>query len=96
MRLKLRLARIDNLVGDIDPSTRAAFAYFVAQELDALEKTAEADKYWRRALVIPDHDALYGTLAGWKLAKRHGTSRPDDDVLDETDLWPLPPVKSSQ
>ena len=28
-----------------------------------------------------------------ELAKRLGKSRPNNDVLDETDLWPLPPAE---
>ena len=59
-------------------------------ELDALGKKDEAEKYWRRAIVTVDADVTAATLAGFELAKRHGTSRPDGDVLDEDDLWPAP------
>ena len=45
--------------------------------------------------MLPNRDVYYATLAGFELAKRHGTSRPDDDVLDEEDLWPRPQDKSS-
>jgi hypothetical protein len=62
-------------------------------ELDALGKKEEAEKYWRRCLVTPEADWGSTTLAGFELAKRHGTSRPDDDALDESDLWvPLTPA----
>jgi len=90
-----RLARIEELLQATDPSTRGAFAYYLGKELDDLGKKADADKYWRRSLVMPNYDLPSGTLAGFELAKRHGTSRPDDDVLDEEDLWPLPPVKNA-
>ena len=48
----------------------------------------EAEKYWRRSLVTSGRDITAATLAGFELAKRHGTSRPDGDALDEDDLWP--------
>ena len=85
-----RLERIDSLLCELDPTTRGAYAYYVGKELDRLGKTAEADRYWRRSLVIPGGDTPGATLSGWELAKRHSVSRPDDDALDETDLWPPP------
>ena len=39
-----RLARIDELLSDLDEATRGAFAYFVAQELDALGKDRRGRK----------------------------------------------------
>jgi tetratricopeptide (TPR) repeat protein len=83
-----RLADIEKLLVELAPNTRGAFAYFVAKELEFLGKEKEAEKYWRRALTIPASDPNYATLAGKELADRHGTSRTDDDALDESDLWP--------
>ncbi|MHB8972267.1 MAG: tetratricopeptide repeat protein [Pirellulaceae bacterium] len=90
-----RLARIDELLQAVEPTSRGAFAYCLGKELDDLGKKSEADKYWRRSLVVPRYDIPTSTLAGFELAKRHGTSRPDDDVLDEDDLWPQPQVKKT-
>ncbi|MHB8952871.1 MAG: tetratricopeptide repeat protein [Pirellulaceae bacterium] len=91
---KERLSRLDELLVAVDETTRSAFAYFLGKELHVLGKSSEADLYWRRALVLPNHDVACATLAGFELAKRHGTSRPEDDVLEEEDLWPLPAVKT--
>jgi hypothetical protein len=83
-----RLDNIDELLCRLKPRVRSQFAYFVGKELDALEKSAEAEIYWRRSIVSPLFDLHCATLAGHELAMRHGTSRPDDDELDEGDLWP--------
>jgi len=83
-----RLERIDQRLAKVDESTRSAFSYFVGSELHALGKLDAADKYWRRALVSPIYAPCCATLAGNALAQRHETSRPDEDVLDQSDLWP--------
>ena len=91
-----RLAQVDKLLSELDFSARSDFAYFVAQELATLGKTAEAEQYWRRSLVLPGRDPIYATLAGVELAKRHGTSRPDDDELGADDLWPPEPSDQAE
>ena len=88
-----RLGKIEQLLLEVDSGGRAIYACELGMELDALGKKAEAEKYWRRCLVTPEADWGSTTLAGFALAKRHGTSRPDDDALDATDLWvPLAPA----
>jgi len=83
-----RLKQIEELLVKVDDNARSAFSYFVGKELNAMGKWKEGDTYLRRALVLPFNEPRYATLAGNDLAERHGTSRPEDDVLDQTDLWP--------
>jgi len=84
-----KIGRIEKLLENYDKEvTRSAFAYFVGAELEALENQEEAEKYWRRAMNLPDRDRVYATLSGSKLAERYGTSRPDNRPLDVSDLWP--------
>jgi tetratricopeptide (TPR) repeat protein len=85
-----KLAKIEELLSVNVAGVRTGLATCLALELDALGKKDEAEKYWRRAIVTVDADVTAATLAGFELAKRHGTSRPDGDVLDEDDLWPAP------
>ncbi len=85
-----RLARIDKLTGKLAEVTRSAFAYVIGKELAMLGDMKRAETYWRRAVVTPGGDSCCSSLAGFELARLHGTSRPDDDVLDESDLWPAP------
>ena len=86
-----KLALIEeHLVNLNTNSSRSTYAYFFATELAALGLQEEAEKYWRHALVIPDHSQEYATLAGAQLSKIYETSRPDDDVLNVKDLWPQP------
>ena len=89
-----RLGRIDELLGKVEENTRSAYSYFVGMELDKLGKTEVADLYLRRSLITPAYDPIYATLAGKALAGRHGTSRPNDDALDDGDLWPQPEAQS--
>ena len=70
-----RLEKLEKLLSEIDATACAALSYFVGKELDALGKKDEAEKYWRRSLTIARHDTATATLAGFELAKRHGTSR---------------------
>lgn len=80
--------RIGELVRNVDEGvTRCAFAYLFANELERLGKSDEALLYWRRALVEPQREAYYSTLAGRILCDKLGTSRKTRDVLDEDDLW---------
>ncbi len=83
-----RLEKLDELLCDMDANTRTLYAYFVGRELAAAGNQEEAEKYWRRVITTADANTNCSTLAGMELTKRHGTSRPDDDVLDEGDLWP--------
>ena len=88
-----RLQEIDALLGDVDETTRSAFAYFIGRELEARGDTTQAERYWRRSIAMPHRDEHFATLAGCELAKRHGTSRADDDQLDQDDLWPAAAVQ---
>lgn len=83
-----RLEKLEELLCAMDSNIRTLYAYFVGRELAAAGKEKEAEKYWRRAITTANANTNCSTLAGMELAKRHGTSRPDDDVLDEEDLWP--------
>ena len=71
-----RLEKLEKLLSEIDATACDALSYFVGKELDALGKKDEAEKYWRRSLTIARYDTATATLAGFELAKRHGTSPP--------------------
>lgn len=80
--------RIGELIRQIESGlTRTAFAYFFANELERLGKSDAALLYWRRALVQPDREIYYSTLAGRALCNKLDTSRKTKDVLHEDDLW---------
>ncbi len=87
-----RLAKIDARLCAAGPEYYPEFAYFVGKALEDIGESAQAEKYWYRCVRIPDRNWVYTTLSGAELVKRHGTSRPDDDVLDEDDLWPPLPT----
>ena len=88
-----RLEELNTLLRSVDLNSRSVFAYAIGQELATLGQSEVAEEYWRRALITPNYNTYAATLAGMELARRHGTSRPDDDALDETDLWPKPEKK---
>lgn len=82
------LRKLEELLEEVPlESTRAAFAYFAANELDALGEKELAVKLWTKALRMPSGDFNYSTLAGHELSKLHGTSRPDGDELTQDDFW---------
>ncbi len=91
---KERLDRIDQLLFKLQPEGRSAFAHYLAVELFALGKKAKAEWYWRQILALSPRDDWSATLAGIELVKLHGTSRPDDDVFDPSDVWPRPGTDS--
>ena len=72
------------------PSTRCAFAYFLARQLEVNSQKRAADEYYRKALTMTAGEPNYYTLSGARLAEQRGTSRPTRDVLDEDNLWPQP------
>ena len=59
---------------------RGEFAHIVGQELQAIGRTGEAELYWRRT-GQSRRGVHYSTLAGWELAKRHITSRDEQEEL---------------
>src|SRR5262245_18177103 len=75
--------RLDNIdeaflkIDDIHRESAVAWCYLVGTELEALGNKKEAEKYWRRALVDPGRQQVLATLAGDKLVKLNGKSRPD-------------------
>lgn len=84
-----RMADIEaKLLAFHNSRSRTACCYFVATELSARGHEEEAVKYWRRALNPYDRDIDYATLAGFELATRYGTSRPEEDMLDKSTQWP--------
>jgi tetratricopeptide (TPR) repeat protein len=90
-----RLAKIDEAFLKIDDEHRSsavAWCYLIGTELESLGNKKEAEKYWRRALVDAGKQQVLATLAGDKLVKLHGKSRPDKDELTAADLWP--PLKT--
>ncbi len=91
-----RLAKIEKLLMEVDGFSRADYCGDLAMELNALGKKEDAERYLRQCLVNPDGNWAHTTLAGFELAMRHKTSRPDDDVLDESDLWPPLPAPADQ
>lgn len=84
-----RLTQLDQMLSGLTASEQSAFAYLLGRELDAIGKHTEAEKYWRHSLFCYGIDRRYATLAGMELAKRHGTSRADDDVPREGEGWLL-------
>jgi tetratricopeptide (TPR) repeat protein len=83
-----RLSKLEQQLRDLPERDRSVLAYFLGQELDRRSKGAEAELYWRHSLVTPGGHRHFRTLAGAELARRRGTSRPDEDVLNQEDLWP--------
>ncbi len=84
---KTRLDRIEQLLFELPLGSRCPFAHYLGVELLALGKKDEAEKYWRHVLTAAPRDDWAATLSGIELAKLHGTSRPDGDVLDGSDVW---------
>jgi tetratricopeptide (TPR) repeat protein len=90
-----RVGAIEKALLKLDHEHRnsaVGWCYFVGTELEAAGNKKEAEKYLRRALIDPTRDQVLAILAGAKLAKINGKSRPDDDPLAAKDLWP--PVKA--
>ena len=71
-----------------DEPARGAFCYFAAKELLELGEQDLAERYLRRALLLPMGDPHYATLAGYELATWYGSSRPDEPVVKEEAIWP--------
>ena len=85
------LAAIEKLLCAIEEtSTRAAFASCLAMHLDQKNQDEKADEYYRKTLRIPAPDPNYWTLAGARLSEKYNTSRKVNDVVDKSNLWPLP------
>jgi hypothetical protein len=84
-----RLEQLDQMLNGLTVFEQSAFAYLLGKELDALGKHTEAEKYWRHSLFCYGIDRRYATLAGMELARRHGTSRADDDAPREGEGWLL-------
>ena len=76
-----RLREIDQLLRTTTSTAHGEFAHIVGQELQAMGRTGEAELYWRRTLANPGGGVHYSTLAGWELAKRHITSRDEQEEL---------------
>ncbi len=90
-----RLDKIDEAFLKIDDGHRVsavAWCYLVGTELESSGHQKDAEKYWRRALIDASRQQILATLAGDKLAKLTGNSRPDKDELTPADLWP--PLKA--
>jgi tetratricopeptide (TPR) repeat protein len=90
-----RVAAIEEALLKLNDEGRKSavgWCYFIGTELEAAGNKKEAEKYWRRALIDFDRDQILACLAGVKLAKLNGKSRPDDDPLAAKDLWP--PLKA--
>jgi hypothetical protein len=86
-----RVAAIEEALLKLDDEHRSSavgWCYFIGTELEAAGNKQEAEKYLRRALIDPNRDLILAALAGDKLAKLNGKSRPDKDALEPKDLWP--------
>lgn len=84
-----RLAELETKIAAIKvESTRSSYCYLVGTELSILGEEELAEVYWRRALTTPQFDLFDATLAGRELSMRYGTSRPEENVLGKSDLWP--------
>jgi tetratricopeptide (TPR) repeat protein len=86
-----RVAAIEDSLlklGDDARQSAVGWCYIIGTELEAAGNKKEAEKYWRRALIDSNRDQILACLAGDKLAKVSGKSRPDDDPLAAKDIWP--------
>jgi len=86
-----QLDKVDSLLRKLPPESQSmvsVLCYSIGNYLAAAHRNEEAEEYWRRSLVVPTYDLPSATLAGKALADLHGTSRPDDEELDQDDLWP--------
>lgn len=86
------LAHINSRLLATTPTLRGEMAYIVGQELAALGQAEQAELYWFRALANPGESDVHGTLAGWELARRRITSRPDQRAFREGEIWPAEPA----
>ncbi|MEM9354150.1 MAG: hypothetical protein AAGA92_14165 [Planctomycetota bacterium] len=82
------MEQIDTAMALVGDRVVSSFGYIVGKELIELGDVEAGEAYLRRSLVLPYREPWYSTLSGSLLAVRHGTSRPDDAVLTEADLWP--------
>jgi len=82
------LENLETLLAKNDSVGISGYCYFIAEELARHGQVEQAEKYWRRSMVLPDRDRGYASLSGQRLAQIHGVSRPDDDRLTPADLWP--------
>jgi tetratricopeptide (TPR) repeat protein len=86
-----QLKNLEIVLGKVEPVTRSRLAWLLGNEFQRLGHSELAETYWRRSLILSTPFLGCSTVAGMQLARLHGTSRPDDDVLNEEDLWPTPP-----
>lgn len=71
---------LDELEGQIaafEPIARSNYRYFLGELLSLSGNQQRAEELWREAVAAGPFDYYNVTLAGDRLSKRHGTSRPD-------------------
>jgi tetratricopeptide (TPR) repeat protein len=73
----VQLADADKLLAGFSFADRSNCAYFLGEMLALQGDQKHAEKYWRIALESGQFDSRHATLAGQRLAERHGTSSPD-------------------
>jgi tetratricopeptide (TPR) repeat protein len=76
---KEALARAEEMIDKFDAYGRCNYDYFLGEFLALMGDEEAAEKYWRRAIERGPFDKYNATLAGARLAEKHGTSRPDDE-----------------
>jgi tetratricopeptide (TPR) repeat protein len=69
------LAMFDKALDNTEPMNRANYDYFMGLALDLHGRTDEGELYWRRAAFGGPFDTYNATLAGHRLASRHGPDR---------------------
>lgn len=69
-------AAVDKSLESLDRRWRCDYEYFLGRALDLGGETELADSYLTRAVTRGPYARHNSTLAGYYLAKRHGTSRP--------------------
>ena len=72
-----QLEDAEKLLTGFSFADRSNCAYFLGEMLALQGDQKHAEKYWRITLDSGQFDNRHATLAGWRLAEKHGTSTPD-------------------
>lgn len=75
-----QLADADKLLEGFSLAERCNCAYLLGEMLALHGDQNRAERYWRMALETGQFDNRHATLAGWRLAEMHGTSRSDNAI----------------
>jgi hypothetical protein len=71
------LNELEGRIAAFEPISRSNYRYFLGELLSLQGSQERAEKLWREAVAAGPFDYYNVTLAGDRLSKLHGTSRPD-------------------